>query len=186
MNDLLRAVYDARLIQFGLFREPPGLTPVRFGFEMLASYPQLLLRIARSVPPPQGERLLCTHDALPFAVALSLEQGIPLVYPQFVTDHWDLVGAYDIGHPTVLVTNVRGFDEPISTLVTQARRVGLHVTSMTAIVDTGHSMLPEPATHLFTLEDIVRDLVEARELPVGQAKAVRDWSAEGPPPRTTG
>lgn len=185
MNALLRAIFDARLIQFGMFRESTGLAPVRFGFEMLASYPDLLRRIARSVPTPHSERLLCTHDALPVGIALSLEQGIPLVYPQFVADHWDLVGAYDIGHPTVLVTNVRGVDEPVSRLITQAHRVGLHVTSMTAIVDTGHSTLPQPATCLFALEDIVRELVGEGELPEGQAKAVRDWSAERPPPRTT-
>lgn len=186
MNTLLRAICNARLIQFGLFREATGPTPVRFGFEMLASYPDLLLRIAQTVPTPDSERLLCTYDALPFAIALSLERNIPLVYPQYVADHWDLVGAYDIGHPTVLVTNVRGFDEPVSSLIAQARRVGLHVTSMTAIVDTGRSTIAQDVTSLFTLEEIVRELTEAGELPVGQAKAVRDWSAERLPPRTTG
>jgi hypothetical protein len=108
---------------------------------MLPSYPHVLRALAEEamahLSRDRAVRLLCTADAVPFGVGLSLETKIPLVYSQGINDRpvRDLVGAYDIGHETVLVTNIFSGFRPLSRLIADARQVGLEAQTLLAIVD---------------------------------------------------
>lgn len=174
MSELLHALYAARLIQFGQFRVKDKIEPVRFELPLLASYPDLLQRITDQIALPQAERLLCTDDALPLGMTLSLKHSIPLVYSR--TGSLELTGAYDIGHPTVLVTNVLDHQSTgLQPLIAHARQVGLQVNAVIAVLDAGCRMIDLPVFAVFQLDDIVRELVQAGELPERQAILVLEW-----------
>lgn len=177
MSDLLQLLTETGLIQFGRFPRDGTIVPIQFHLEMLASYPDVLHLAAGELTQkiPAVERLVCIHDTVPLGVALALNTGIPLVYSQGGAQDpvHDLVGAYDIGHPTVLITNVAGMTSH-SKLLTSVRRVGLDVRSIMAVIDLGTAS-DLPITALLHLPEIVDMLVERDALPKGQARAVKDW-----------
>jgi hypothetical protein len=112
---------------------------------------------------------------VPLGVALALKTGIPLVYSKGGEREpvHDLIGAYDIGHPAVFVTNVAG-NVTYTPLLTSARRVGLDVQSMVAVIDLGIGTAL-PVAGLLRLSHVVNSLVERGMLPQGQATAVNMW-----------
>jgi orotate phosphoribosyltransferase len=177
MSDLLQLIIDAGLVQFGRFASDGSTAPVQFHLDMLASYPDVLEAAAKALSSkiPSTERLLCISEALPLGVALALKTGIPLIYSRGGEKEpvYDLVGAYDIGHPTTLVVNIAGQSD-YGHLLTSARRVGLDVQSVAAVINVGaESELP--LTSLLHLSDVVDTLHERGILPHGQAIAVRAW-----------
>ena len=177
MSDLLQQMMETGLIQFGRFPRNGVSVPVQFHLDMLASYPDVLAatvaQLTHSLSPV--DRLVCTSDAVPLGVALALKTGIPLVYSRGGEQEpaHDLVGAYDIGHPAVFVTNVAGMTDH-SVLLNTVRRVGLDVRSMIALVDLG-APSELPITALFRLIDIVDLLLQHDLLPKGQAHTVKEW-----------
>ncbi|MCZ2095261.1 MAG: hypothetical protein LC121_03125, partial [Anaerolineae bacterium] len=128
---LAQGLIDAGLIQFGWFWRGGETVPVALHLDMLASYPDLLQLVAleaqNKVAGLHANRLLCAANALPFGIAFSLRSGVPLVYSRSSADApvFDLVGAYDIGHPALLLTNSVGDGDAHAALVSAARRVGL-------------------------------------------------------------
>jgi hypothetical protein len=177
---LLEQIMEAGLLQFGLFQRGSSHTPLQTAFEMLASYPGLLRDITgeghRMIGEQHFDHLLCTHDAVPFGVALSLATGIPLVYSRGRGEApvHDLVGAYDIGHPALLVANV--WDDGAERLAAAGRRVGLEVRAGLAVLDIGtqpHNLI---FTALLRLPDVLETLVASGQLPQGQADVVKSWA----------
>jgi hypothetical protein len=155
---------------------------------MLASYPAALEAVVEAAQTAmQGatyNRLACTFDALPFGVALALRTGIPLVYSRGSAEQpvSDLVGAYDIGHPALLLTNSVGWEAYPAHLVKGARRVGLEVRTLLTILETrpvadevGEDLTVLP---LLRLADVVGELEAAGRLPMRHAEAVRAWVAK--------
>jgi hypothetical protein len=119
---------------------------------------------------------MSTASAIPLGVGLSLHTRIPLAYSRG-TDAapvFDLAGAYDIGHPTLLVANQ---PEPrLEQLMSNARTVGLDVRLILVIVDDG-AWRPDttPMQALIHLATVVDTLTETRILPMGQAQMVKAW-----------
>ncbi|MEL6151121.1 MAG: hypothetical protein AAFR56_15970, partial [Chloroflexota bacterium] len=74
--------------------------------------------------------ILCPFDTLPLATLISQIANIPLVYSRGRGEPAvdDLVGAYDINHPTLLLANTTTGDGALGQLQTDARRVGLLTT----------------------------------------------------------
>lgn len=180
---LAHGLLDAGLIQFGWFRRDGASVPVALHLDMLASYPDLLQQAAleaqNKVAGLRANRLLCTADALPFGVAVSLGCGVPLVYSRGTTDApvFDLVGAYDIGHPALLLTNSLGDGDTHSLLVSAARRVGLETHALLTILEVRPAPQPDDLAvmPLLRLADIVREMGDDRRLAAGHARAVLDW-----------
>jgi hypothetical protein len=132
--------------------------------------------------PVRADHILCTLDVVPFGVGLSLETNIPLVYSRGLQGSpvHALVGAYDIGHPAVLITNVLGSFKLLSQIIADARRVGLEAQIILAIVDLGIASIP-PDTRVVSLarlSDLVTELAQSDQLPPDQGRAVLRWITE--------
>ncbi len=179
MNNLIQLLMENGLLQFGWFE--PGGTPFRSKLDMLPAYPEALAEIITAAKPYTAgmNRLVCTTEALPFGVGLSLATHIPLVYSRGSTEapSHDLVGAYDIGHPALLLVNTLDDSPNIARLVMNARSIGLQVHHMLSILDIGGVPMPVEVTTqaLLTLSDVVNTLVGAERLPAGHAQAVLSW-----------
>ncbi len=181
MNVLASLLLDAGLIQFGWFHQGHTTLPFSVELEMLASYPAVLQAVVeRAQTALDGlavTRLLCRADALPFGVAYALRSGIPLVYSRSSTQElvFDLVGAYDIGHPTLLLANT--VDGALPNLIAGARRVGLEVSAVVTLLE----LRPVAAAGevrvvpLLRLGDLVREAVQDGRLVPAHAQALQAW-----------
>ncbi len=185
MDKLVTELAEAGLIQFGLFGEQKK--PFQLRLDLLPSYPQLLRDIvAASVPFVRGfDRLVCTADSLPLGLALALETNIPLVYSrgrgqQAVND---LVGAYDIGHPALLLVQTLDDVESIEQFTKQAQQVGLGINSLLAIIATEKTgfALDIEVNALLQLTHMVDHLAAAGYLPDGHAQSIASWEANHHP-----
>ncbi|MCA9909225.1 MAG: hypothetical protein KC519_11295 [Anaerolineae bacterium] len=184
VDTLLDLFAETGLLQFGDFDAGDGRRrPFLTRFELLASYPDVLTACVDAaearVRAGAYVRLLCDVAALPFGVALALRTGIPLVYSRGIGQPPvdDLVGAYDIGHKTLLVTTVLEGDLLALPWVHGARRVGLETAGVLTILDArgGAAGGDVDAAALVHLTQAVDAYAAQGRLPVGQAAAVRAW-----------
>jgi orotate phosphoribosyltransferase len=181
MNKLLDQLLETGLLQFGRFNNGQASLPFQFHLEMLPAYPGVLKYITQAFQHRLDltaiEHFVATSDAIPLGIALSLQTSIPLAYSSAKNPH-QFVGAYDIGHPALLITNVVDNTQKLSQLAQKASQVGLEVQSLAAIVDVDlHHRFPlnMPVQALFQLSDVIEKLAQAKRLPDGQAQTVLDW-----------
>lgn len=178
-DHLIEAIQAAQLIQFGRFQRGNTIWPVNVQLEMLPSYGEILSMAADQLAGFSNnvERLVCDIDSLPLALAISLRLSLPLVYSRYnVGIAPELVGAYDIGHPAILIVNSTGVVDHTQ-FVRSAGRVGLVITAIYALLDYGIDLSFPESQRLFTLEEYVDFLVSNNKLPAGQASSVTTWLA---------
>jgi hypothetical protein len=89
----------------------------------------------------------------------------------------DLIGAYDIGHPALLLTNSVGWEAYPAALISGAKRVGLEVHTLLTILETRPVNEGVKVLSLLRLGDVVNAIEAAGRIPVRHALAVRDWAA---------
>lgn len=176
MKPAPEALLDCGLLQFGRF----GEAPLRFHSGLLPSFPALLRELARLAAPgvKHVDRLLAAPDALPWGTALALQTGVPLVYSRAVdgSSGGEVVGAYDIGHPTLLVTCGLYAETALPALARRARTVGLEVKAAMTLLGDGRDRLGSlPLITLFSLPEVVAQLVARGALPAGHGALVQRW-----------
>jgi orotate phosphoribosyltransferase len=192
MSDLTLKLARAGLVQFGRFERPDGAVwPVMVNLLWLPSYPALLRDVAAALVPLLGgiaaDRLLTTVDALPIGVALSLRTDMPLVYPygeiRDYTAAFAIEGAYDVGHPTLLLSDVLIDARQANQITALARKVGLEVHGVLAVVDWGLGAREELESAGCTvrcalrLGDVLPVLAGAGLLPPTMRETVEAWIA---------
>jgi orotate phosphoribosyltransferase len=146
LESLALSLARAGLIQFGRFVQPDGaIWPVAVHLRWLPSYPALLRDVAASLGALlegiEADRLLATADAIPLGVALTLHTGLPMVYAsgevRDYTAAFAIEGAYDVGHPTVLLSDLLIGAAQAKAITALARRVGLEVHAILSVLDLG-------------------------------------------------
>jgi hypothetical protein len=168
------------LLQFGQFRIDGVTQPFAVKLDLLASYPDVLelIRDALLTRTPRApfDRILCPLEALPLAVSVSLKLRIPVVYgwKRSGAADFDLVGAYDIGHPTLVIANCA--DAELMALIAQAERLGLKPSALWTVVEIAPLSISEIETRsLLRLSDILDDPVVQSYTAPGQIEAVKAW-----------
>lgn len=178
------------LIQFGRFIHDDGaIWPVAVRLLWLPSYPALLRQTAAALVPllegAHAERLLTTSDAIPLGTALSLQSGLPMAYPygdvRDYTAAYAIEGAYDVGHPTVLLSDVLIDGGQARQITALARRVGLDVHAVLAVLDLGLGAREQLTAMGYTVHSalVLRDVLPTLEvsgfLPLLMRGAVEVW-----------
>lgn len=184
-NPLANQLVKTGLLEFGLFGREE--VPLRLNLQLLPAYPHLLKEVAKRarerIAGLQVDRLVCKHPSLPFGLVLSQQTTIPLVY-SLDTDQpgvLDLVGAYDVGHPALLLTNTFDVDDGTAEVVEKAGNVGLEIASVLAIIDLSkNTRSGMNVVALLKLRDVLAHLTESGLLPHGHAEFVRDWLDQRP------
>ena len=187
---LALALAEAGLIQFGRFTHPDGATwPLLVRLRWLPSYPVLLhdvtAALARTLDGALADRLLTTQDAIPLGVALSLKTSLPMTYPygevRDYTTAFAIEGAYDVGHPTLLLADVLEDAVQAQRLTALARRVGLDVGDVLAVLDLGQGASAQLAANgfrvgtLLALRDLLDPFVEAGLLTPAMRATIACW-----------
>jgi orotate phosphoribosyltransferase len=194
MSDLTLKLARAGLVQFGRFERPNGdIWPVMVNLLWLPSYPALLRDVAAALHPLldgiEADRLLTTVDALPVGVALSLRADLPMVYPygevRDYTAAYAIEGAYDVGHPTLLLSDVLIDSSQANRITALAHKVGLDVLAALAVVDLGLGAREklESAGYTvrcaLTLREMLPVLAQAGLLPPKMRETVEEWLSRG-------
>jgi orotate phosphoribosyltransferase len=194
MSDLTLKLERAGLVQFGRFERPNGdIWPVMVNLLWLPSYPALLRDVAAALHPLldgiEADRLLTTVDALPVGVALSLRADLPMVYPygevRDYTAAYAIEGAYDVGHPTLLLSDVLIDSSQANRITALAHKVGLDVLAALAVVDLGLGAREklESAGYTvrcaLTLREMLPVLAQAGLLPPKMRETVEEWLSRG-------
>ena len=182
-SELLTLLVETGMVQFGRFQHGSETRPFLLSLDLLPAYPDILDRIARSVKERlEGAtvyRLVTTADSVPLGVAVGLTTGLSLVYSRGRGEEaaHDLVGAYNIGHAAVLLTHALEDMKPLAAFIASARRVGLDIHTLLAVVDLGTAdvMAGLKVESMLTLTDIATELEAQHILPSGQAQTVLSW-----------
>ncbi len=184
-NDLVSALMDTGILQFGQFKMHGELAPFRLCAEYLPAFPDVLTTVvdlaARHLDQLDVDRLIVPADSLPLGIGCALRTGLSLVYSQGrgETPVHDLVGVYDSGHKAVLIVNQ--LDDrvilPLSKIIFDARNVGLEVCSIIALMDVYQQpdMGGIPIYPIFQLQVVLDELSRMGRLSLNQAHTVLQW-----------
>ncbi|MGQ9849418.1 MAG: hypothetical protein ACUVSU_05135 [Aggregatilineaceae bacterium] len=186
---------EAGLIQFGRFAHVDGsVWPVQVRLHWLPSYPALLQEVVAALATLLDglavDRLLTTPTAVPLGTALSLHSGLPMTYTVLTTHDqgatFAIEGAYDVGHPTLLLTDVLADAAQAQQLSVLARRVGLEVKAVLAAFDLGIGARERlettgyPVLCLMALPNLL-DLFTTQGIMPGPLRAtIQRWQATRP------
>ena len=169
------------ILQFGLFTEDIQQSPYRIRLEMLSAYPEVMQQIIyrgvqtiATVAP--FDRLISHSTCIPLASALSLNTGISLVYSRGTTlpAVHDLVGAYDVGHPSCLIVNT--ITPEIEIFLDKCHRVGLNIHTVVEVVSTGETLSGVDQHAIFTLRALIHELKQAKAIPTHLAQVITQSS----------
>jgi hypothetical protein len=164
------------MLQFGYFVDGEEISPYLLRLEMLPAYPAVMQHIlylaVQALPAGHYDRLVAHCDAIPLGTALALQTGIPLVYSRGNGEGaaFDLVGAYDVGHPALLVVN--SIQSEMSRLVAQCRGVGLEISAILELVSLGKMLEGIPTYSVTSLKALIHELRLNKAVPEKQAEAV--------------
>lgn len=178
---LLNAYVQANLIQFGRFERAEGFAPLALNFLLLPSFPALMRDTARALLPllraTPADRLLATRATTPLGAVLAVESGIPLTYEygemRGVSNAFIIEGAYDVGHPTTLLTYTLDSAE----IMTPARKVGLNVTDILCLLKVGEHPTKALEAEGLRVHALI-DLAEALDqlpIPAPLLAHVQEW-----------
>ena len=187
----LRLARDS-LIQFGQFVQPDGAVwPVALHLGWLASYPALLRDVAAALEPlvdaSGADRVLTTGESITLGIALALVADRPVLYPAANPPDgaaFAIEGAYDVGHPTVLLTDVLLDRVQAESLRALAGRVGLEIHAVVAVIDLGLGAREAlqaagfEAAALFRLREMLPVLERHAILPPRMRASVEKWLGE--------
>ncbi len=137
-SQIIDDLYQKGLIQFGRFYVLNDILAVRFHLELLPSYPRLhskvvqlfIEKVDRSI---QLDYVLATYDAIPLGTMIADALKLPLLmqFNSGTTPASRIIGSYDIGHPTLIISNS---SDNLDILLSDCTRVGLEVEKILAIV----------------------------------------------------
>ena len=173
---LMESILNAGLIQFGDFVHADGTHSTwQLRFDMLPSYPDVLRlaagTVAAFIEPTQVSRLVCTPEAVALATLVGQVLGIPLVIHTGVIGRpsHHLVGAYDIGHPAVLISLTTHFPAGyVARLHADAASVGLQIIDWVVVLEIAANKDLRHSAAL-TLHDVAENLMDRGEITPGMA-----------------
>jgi len=176
MRDILQSFLDNGLLQFGSFAG----VPYQWNLEYLPSYPLVLEQLAELAAAKlyAVDHLVCTAYALPFATALSLKSHIPLVYGNGAGGSGKpaIVGAYDIGHPAVLVMDKLTDEQALLDFINYAAVVGLEVQQVIIIVQLWPpARIDIHIDALLDMHEVITELYAHNQITPFQYEAVQRW-----------
>jgi hypothetical protein len=173
---IAQQLLDSGLLELGLFVEQGRRIPYRLHLEMLPAYPKLFQTMTQAVidklPAKPFDRLVTSADCAVLGGAIVQKTGIPLVYSRGrgETPVFDLVGAYDVGHPACLIVN--SADDSLATFVAQCRHVGLYIHTVITLVGDNYPIDDIAILSVFTLEQLITELYSTGHIPQPQLEAV--------------
>jgi uridine monophosphate synthetase len=192
-SELAAALARIGAVQFGTFTLKSGATsPVYVDLRLLVSDPGVLALAARAyagvLSGLKFDRIAAIpYAGLPIGTAVSLELGVPLIYPRKETKAYGLKrpieGAFRAGETVVVLDDLISDGGSKLEAIAPLTEAGLQVHDVVVLLDRGGGGRETLAAaglklHAVTsLLDVVGALEAARGVSADQAKAVREYVA---------
>ncbi len=196
MSTLITNLYDIGCVKFGQFKLKSGLmSPIYIDLRLLVTHPTVLKQVGQamahkisqfSILNSQFQRLAAIpYAGLPIGVAVSLETGLPLIYPRKEAKDYGtaklIEGEYQAGETALLVddliTKGTAKIESLKPLTDE----GLIIKDVLVLIDREQGGAAELATRgvalhsVFTLSHMLRELVAAGKLDETKRAEVLAW-----------
>lgn len=181
MDDLYLQLFDAGCVKFGEFKLKSGImSPVYVDFRVLVSRPKLLKLVAEHIAwkldnLPLDRIAGLPYAGLPIGVAVSLEAGVPMIYPRKeVKDYGTgrlIEGEFKPGERVVVVDDVITDGATKIESIKPLEDAGLVVKDVVIILDReqgGKKILADAGYTLHsvtTLSDALDALVRMGKIP---------------------
>ncbi len=140
---ILELLINAGILQFGNFYTRKQWQPYIFYFELLPSYPNILNEIAslisQELKPNRFDFLACPEESLPLGILVSQEIDKPLVYFKVNSPSMGFIGAFDVGHPAMLLSYTEFSSSILDSITQSGSKVGLDFQSAYAVVQSINS-----------------------------------------------
>jgi uridine monophosphate synthetase len=187
MDNLYAKLFDCGCIKFGEFKLKSGImSPVYVDMRTLVSYPDVLKSVAEAM---LGIMKSLSYDrvagipyaGLPLGVAVSLEGGIPMLYPRKEAKSYGtaklIEGAYNAGETVVVVDDIITDGASKIEAIAPLQEVGLVVKDVVIVLDREQGGAAKLAQAGYTLHSI-GTLSQILESLVRQGKVSAEKQAE--------
>lgn len=194
-RELTLALHDLACVRFGEFTLVSGQrSPIYLDLRLLVSDPQLLRKVARAytgiLKSLTFDRLAAIpYAALPIGTAVSLEMGVPLVYPRKeIKEHGTgkgIEGHFQEGERVAVLDDLITTGGSKLRAIAPLEEAGLEVKDVVVLVDREQGGAEELADSGYTLHSVLRltemldILVEDGRITPGQQKEVLAFLAGG-------
>jgi uridine monophosphate synthetase len=148
---LTLALHDIGAIKFGTFTLASGKrSPIYIDLRLLASHPSVLGQVARAyaeligelAPLPPGRHLCLAaipYAALPIGAAVSLETGLPMIYPRKEAKDYgttrQIEGEYQAGDRALVLDDLITTGGSKLAAISPLEEVGLEVQDIVVLID---------------------------------------------------
>ncbi len=190
-SHLADGLLQAGCIEFGQFTLKSGLqSPIYIDLRRLVSFPGLLSEVAAAYLPLLGRLVFdrmaaLPYAALPIATAISLQSGIPLIYPRKEMKSYgtreEIEGMFKPGERAVVIDDLATTGGSKFEAIEKLVAAGLAVKDVVVLVDrqSGASRaLEEAGFHMhavFTLSQLLDYWENSASVPAVQITAVREF-----------
>lgn len=188
---LADALLEFGCIQFGDFTLKSGLqSPIYIDLRQLVGNPPLLAQVgAAYLPLLNGlmfDRLAAIpYAAIPIATAISLQSGLPLIYPRKETKAYgtkaEVEGVYNLGEQVVVIDDLTTTGGSKFEIIEKLTSVGLQVKDVVVLVDRqsgARQTLAQSGYDLhaiFTLSQMLDHWERTNRVPSDQITSVRQF-----------
>lgn len=188
------SLYQLGAVQFGEFRLRSGETsPVYLDLRLLTAEPATLRLVAQAMAaraaPLTFDRLAAIPMAgLPIGVALSLEMGVPLLYPRPREKDYGISryieGSYQPGDTVLVIDDVITRAHSKLEALGLLEAVRLKISDLLVVIDRemgGTEALAERGYrvhHVLTLQEVLDTLLALGRIPHEQHAFISAWLAE--------
>ena len=145
LETLALTLYEIGAVKLGRFRLHSGrFSPIYIDLRLLVSFPQAMRQVAAAYRPLLDDLsfdLLAAYPyaALPIGVAISLQTGLPLIYPRKTAKRYgtgrQVEGRWKVGQTAVVVEDLITSGDSILQAVATLKAEGLHVNDAVVLID---------------------------------------------------
>jgi orotate phosphoribosyltransferase len=145
LTQLALELHEIGAVRLGRFTLHSGrVSPIYIDMRLLASYPDVLRRVAKAyaalLEPLRFDLLAAVpYAGLPIGTAVALETGLPLIYPRKDAKGYGtgkgVEGRWEAGQMAVVIEDLVTSGDSILQAITALRNVGLPVRDAVVLID---------------------------------------------------